>query len=208
MERWYLPELLTPYPSPLTSLDNLIDQSFFGLPPSPERRDSHHLFRMVIEKLEPFFRRIVGRQHLTLSKLCLHGVHQIVQCHTALLNPACCNHTIDRLFLRPLNDRSEDRAADQITPIEDLVLSASKPDRQQSILIDAREDRGERMFHEVGAGSLPISSVLVDPLPVQGEVFCQVHIENRRSRVTIRPAHFNLAVDTPWPQDSRVYQIR
>src|SRR6185503_16361873 len=144
---------------PFTSLYNLVDQSLFGLPPFPERRDPHHLFRMVVEKLKPFFRRVIRRQHLTLPELCVHGVHQIVQRHAALLSPSACDHAIDRLFLRPLNDRSQDRTADQIAPIEDLILSASEPDRQEPILIGARKDCGERMFDEVATSLLSISTV-------------------------------------------------
>ena len=122
------------------SADLLYDLSYqllFGLPPSSERGDSNHLLRMVIEELEPFFRRIVGRQHLTLSELCVDRTHQIVQDHAALLTRAGRNHAIDGPFFRPLNDRSQNRTADQIAPIENLILPASEPDRQESILIDS-----------------------------------------------------------------------
>ena len=133
--RFSCPLATRPVPSPL--LNNLSYQLFFCLPPSPERGDSNDLLRMVIEELEPFFRRIIGWQHLALSEFCVNGVHQIVQGHAALVSPAGRNHAIDRLFLRPLNDRSQDRTADQIASIEDLILSASEPDRQESVLIDA-----------------------------------------------------------------------
>src|SRR5207247_1390584 len=193
--------------SPLRSSDNLVDQSLFGLPPPPERGDSNDLLRMVIEELEPFIRRIIGRQHFALQEFCVNGVHQIVQSHAALLSPAGRNHAIDRLFLRPLNDRSQDRTADQIASIEDLILSASEPNRQKSILIDARKDRREHMLDEIGTGLLPISAVLVNPLSVQRQVICQIHVDNRCRRVTVRTAHSDLAINTPWPSTRRARPI-
>ena len=138
----------------------------------------------------------------------MHGVHQIVQRHAALLSPASYDHAIDRLFLRPLNDRSQDRAADQIASIEDLILSASEPDRQEPILIGARKDCGERMFDEVATCLPPISAVLVNPLPVQRQIICQVHVQNCSRRITIRTVYFDLAIDTPRTQHRRVDQVR
>src|ERR1043165_2707346 len=118
---------------------------------------------MVIEKLEPFFRRIIGRQHLTLSEFCAHGVQQIVQRHAALLSPTGLNHAIDRLLLRPLNNRSQNRTADQIASIENLILSISESDRQKPILIDVRKDCRKSMLGKIGTGLFPIPAVLIDP---------------------------------------------
>jgi hypothetical protein len=154
----------------------LVDQPLFRLSPSPERGDSDNLFRMMIEELEPFFRRIVGRQHFALSELRVDRTHQIVQGHAALLSPTGCNHAIDGPFFRPLNDGSQNRATDQIAPIEDLILSISEPDRQKPILIETRKNCGERMLDKVGTGLSPISAVLIDPLPIQRQIIREIHI--------------------------------
>src|SRR4029078_6901417 len=105
---------------------------------------------MVIEKLEPFFLRIIRRQHLTLSEFCAHGVQQIVQGHAALLSPTCLNDAIDSLLLSPLNNRCQNLTADQSASIENLILSISESDRQKPILIDVRKDRRKRMLGKIG----------------------------------------------------------
>ena len=64
------------------------------------------------------------------------------------------------------------------------------------------------MVDEVGAGLLPIPAMLIDPLPIQRQVLRQIHVQNCSSRITIGTAHFNLTIDAPWPQHSRVDQIR
>jgi hypothetical protein len=131
---------------------------------------------MVIEEFEPFFRRIVWRQHLALPELRVDRSQQIVQDHAALLSPTGRNHTIDSPFFRPLNDGSQNRAADQIAPIENLILSISEPDRQKPILIEMRKYCGERMLDKVGAGLSPISAVLIDPLPIQRQIIREIHM--------------------------------
>ena len=107
--------------------DNLVDQSLFRRPPAAEGRHTDNLFRMVIQQFEPFFGGIVRRQHLTFAIFLMHRIEQILRADpVAGRRPGLCHRPLDRLLLRPLDDRGENRAADEIAAIQHLVLTIPK----------------------------------------------------------------------------------
>src|SRR5579883_2888989 len=116
-------ELLAPDTSLLTVLYNLRDQLFFPRPALAERRNAHDLLRMVVQQLEPFLGRIVGRQHLAFAKLRMDRGHDIINGETIGSRSACgfrshdapaarrLNRPLDRPLLGALDDGSQDRPA-------------------------------------------------------------------------------------------------
>ena len=65
----------TIYPSKRQSLfsDNLANQPLFADSPSAVGGNPDHLFGMMVQQLQPFFRRIVRRQHLALMEFGIDG---------------------------------------------------------------------------------------------------------------------------------------
>src|SRR2546423_2842274 len=90
------------------------------------RGQSHHIARIEIRQLQPIFRDIAGREKIVFAIFPLQRLEQILQGNGRLTLQL--NGSFDGKFLRPFNNRGNNRATGQIASIEVIVPSAPEGD--------------------------------------------------------------------------------